>query len=441
MIEAAPPATLLRVISTRPLGRSVYWLSQLAALGAVALAVEGCSSDAPDSANSAGAPGSGAGGALATGGAGASSAGAPGAGASAAGADSAGTGGAANGGASGGNGSSAGSAGNSGGAGGPPDVSSDGDGDIIVGPDYPKDPNLTDLGKPKGKRFTFTMASKDSKIFKGDDSTLTKPVKNASWGRGITVYVPAQYKNGDEAPFLIIQEGQIDNVSRALDNLTLSTDPLKKLPPFIAIAINNGSDRDGSDGQGSERGLEYDTLSDRYSRFVETEVLPAVLADPMIKAAFPNLKLTSDPDGRATMGCSSGGAAALTMGWFTSSYHRIITYSGTFVDQQNHTQPEAQMYPFGAWEYHSEMKLIENADKKPLRIFLDCSENDNGSTAPESGHHNWVMANQRTAAALKAKGYHYRFTYAKGLGHCDQKVFDLTLADTLSWVWRGYPAP
>ena len=280
--------------------------------------------------------------------------------------------------------------------------------------------------------------------FLGDPDASEKRILSARirGSRIITVYVPNQYKDGTEAPILVIQEGQIDNVSRALDNLTISTDPLKKLPAFIAIAVANGSDRDGSDGQGSERGLEYDTLSDRYAKFINTEVLPAVLARSDIKAAYPNIKFTSDPEGRGTMGCSSGGAAALSMGWFaTNSFHRIITYSGTFVDQQNHTQEEAKTYPFGAWEYHSEMKLIENTEKKPLRIFLHASENDNGATAPESGHHNWVMANQRTAAALKAKGYHYRFVYSKATGHCDGKVFDHTLAQTLSWVWRGYPAP
>lgn len=382
------------------------------------------------------------------GGAGAPSAGASGsAGASAGqnsgGAATAGAAGAATAGAGAGGDATGGTGGSGGGgtagsAGAP--ISSEGDGDFEVGPDgYTKDPNLTDLGKPKGKRFNFKMAAKDSAIFKGTDSTLTKPVTNANWERGISVYVPAQYVDGTEAPILVIQEGQLDNVSRALDNLTISTDPMKKLPAFVAIAIANGNGRDGADGQGSERGLEYDTLSDRYSRFVNTEVLPAVLANAELKAAFPKFKITSDPEGRGTMGCSSGGAAALTMGWFaTDSFHRIITYSGTFVDQQNHSQPEAKIYPFGAWEYHSEMKLIANAEKKPLRIFLHASENDNGSTQPESGHHNWVMANQRTAAVLKDKGYHYRFMYTKGLGHCDGKAFDRTLAETLSWTWRGY---
>lgn len=407
---------------------------RLTALGLLGLTLAACSSDAtPDPSGSAGA---------ASAGASAASAGAPSAGAASAGAPSAGAGGALE--TVGGGSAGAGVAGAAGSAAGSaPEVSSEGDGNFEVGPDgYTKDPNLTDLGKPKGKRFNFTMHSKDSAIFKGTDATLTKPVKKAEWDRGISVYVPAQYVDGTEAPILVIQEGQIDNVSRALDNLTISSDPLKKLPAFVAIAVSNGSDRDGSDGQGSERGLEYDTLSDRYSRFINTEVLPAVLANAELKAAFPKFKITSDPEGRGTMGCSSGAAAALTMGWFaTESFHRVITYSGTFVDQQNHSQPEAKTYPFGAWEYHSEMKLIESSPKKPLRIFLHCSENDNGSTNPESGHHNWVMANQRTAAALKDKGYHYRFMYTKGLGHCDGKAFDLTLADTLSWVWRGYQSP
>jgi enterochelin esterase family protein len=76
--------------------------------------------------------------------------------------------------------------------------------------------------------------------------------------------------------------------------------------------------------------------------------------------------------------------------------------------------------------------------EKQLRIFLNVNDNDNGSTAPESGRHNWVMANQRTAAALKAKGFHYRFVTGTGLGHCAPAVRSATLADSLIWAWRGY---
>jgi enterochelin esterase family protein len=68
------------------------------------------------------------------------------------------------------------------------------------------------------------------------------------------------------------------------------------------------------------------------------------------------------------------------------------------------------------------------------------NENDLGANEPESTHRNWVMANQRTAAALEAKGYHYRFVFGRGAGHCDSRVRDAMLADALIWVWRGYQA-
>jgi enterochelin esterase family protein len=89
--------------------------------------------------------------------------------------------------------------------------------------------------------------------------------------------------------------------------------------------------------------------------------------------------------------------------WFRPDvFRRLITYSGTFVDQHNDTVPEEKTYPLGAWDYHSGKKLIESADKKPLRVFTHVSENDLRANDPESTYHNWVMANQRTAAAPAA---------------------------------------
>jgi hypothetical protein len=75
-----------------------------------------------------------------------------------------------------------------------------------------------------------------------------------------------------------------------------------------------------------------------------------------------------------------------------------------------------------------------------LRIFTHVSEHDNGATRPEESYHNWVMANERTAAALKAKGYDYRYVYSLESKHTDRRVFEQTLADTLVWTWRGYHA-
>jgi enterochelin esterase family protein len=313
----------------------------------------------------------------------------------------------------------------------------EGDGSFTVGPEYKIDRDLTDLGNPKGKSFEFKMALAESKIFRGDDGTLEPDKKPVRTERKIFVYVPATYKDGTAAPILIIHDGpgQLGLVRQALDNLTISKDPNRKLPPFIAIAVENG----GNDGKNSERGLEYDTMSDRLARFINDEVLPAVLANADIKAAYPKLAFTSNPWGRAVIGCSSGGAAALSMGWFRPDlFRRIIAYSGTFVDQQDDDAPEEAKFPLGAWEYHSGMKLIETSEKKPLRIFTHVSENDLRAKDAEETHHNWVMAGERTAAALKAKGYHQRFVFSKGTGHCDKRVFEQTLADTLVWIWRGY---
>src|SRR6266496_3380889 len=106
----------------------------------------------------------------------------------------------------------------------------------------------------------------------------------------------------------------------ALDNRIAE----KRVPVMIAISIGNGS----GDAQGSQRGLEYDTMSGLYAEFVESEVLPIVEKDY-------NVKLTKDPEGRATMGCSSGGSCALIMAWYHPElYHRVLTTSGTFVNQQ-----------------------------------------------------------------------------------------------------------
>lgn len=320
------------------------------------------------------------------------------------------------------------------------EAGTDGNGSFTVGPEYAMDPDLTDRGNPKGKSFEFTMALADSKVFRGDDATLEPSKKEVRVQRRIFVYVPAAYRDGTRAPLLIIHDGpgQLGLVRNALDNLsgTAAGDSKRRIPAFVAIAVENG----GNDGKNSERGLEYDTMSDRLARFINDEVLAAVLANPGIKAAYPHLAFATDPEGRAVMGCSSGGAAALTMAWFRPDlFRRVIAYSGTFVDQQDDDAPEEAQYPLGAWEYHSAMKLIATQPKKPLRIFTHVSEKDLRPNDAEETHHNWVMAGKRTEAALREKGYDHRFVFSLATGHCDRRVFEQTLADTLVWIWRGYP--
>src|SRR5207302_3611794 len=142
----------------------------------------------------------------------------------------------------------------------------------------------------------------------------------APYTRRVAVYVPKQYVAGTVAPFIIGADGPDRALFTALDNLIAQ----KRVPVMIAISIGNGS----GDGQGSERGLEYDTMSGVYAEFVENEVLPLV-------EKRAHVKLTKDPDARATIGASSGGSCALIMAWYHPElYHRVLTYSGTFINQQ-----------------------------------------------------------------------------------------------------------
>jgi len=311
-------------------------------------------------------------------------------------------------------------------------------GHVVIGPEYHVDPDLKDQGRPKGRSFELRLRMADSKVFRGDDPTLEPWKKPVRTERRVFVYIPASYRDGDAAPVLVIHDGPgpLPLVRNALDNLSgtgSSSASRRRLPAFIAIAVENG----GDDGKNSERGLEYDTMSGRLARFIHDEVFAAVLADPAIRAAYPRLRLTSNPRDRAVLGCSSGGAAALSMAWFRPDlFRRVAAYSGTFVDQQDDDAPEEATYPLGAWEYHSSMRLIEKGPRKSLRIFTHVSENDLRAKDPEETYHNWVMAGHRTAAALKAKGYPYRYVFSRATGHCDQRVFQQDLADTLVWLWR-----
>jgi iron(III)-enterobactin esterase len=305
-------------------------------------------------------------------------------------------------------------------------------GNFIIGPTHNPAPEMTvKEGVPQGDVFEFTMDSKDSKIYSGiarepntfavlDPADPNKVIVNsypAPYTRKVAVYVPKQYVPGAEAPFIVGADGPDKTLFTALDNLIAE----HRVPVMIAISIGNGS----GDAQGSERGLEYDTMSGLYAEFVEKEVLP------LVETKY-HVKLTKDPDGRATTGCSSGGAAAMEMAWYHPDlYHRVLSYSGTFVYQQ---WPYNDETPHGAWELHD--KLIPNSPKKPLRIWMHVSDRDLLIT--RDNYHDWVLANERMATVLAAKGYPYQFVFARNAGHCDHGVKVQTLPLALEWVWQGY---
>lgn len=315
------------------------------------------------------------------------------------------------------------------------------DGDAVIGPDYAPAPELTVApGTPRGTIIAFTMRSEDSKSFPGvkridpgqttdrlpDTQRLADPapqsVVPAPYTRDVWVYVPAGYVPGTPAPFMIVQDGRgyLQRLPPVLDTMIAA----KRLPPLVAVMVSSG----GGSARGGERNLEYDTLSGRYSDFIEGEVLPKISKDFGI--AF-----TRDPEGRGSMGGSSGGIAAFTMAWFhPMRYRRVISYSGSFTAL---AWPRDPANADGGWNYP---KIVEQNPKKPLRIWLEVGDKDlRFDGLADAAHLDWPLANQKMAQALKAKGYAYRFVWAKDAGHVEAKVYDATLPEALEWVWKGYP--
>jgi len=317
--------------------------------------------------------------------------------------------------------------------------SPDANGNFIIGPTHERAPEMIIKDDvPHGTVHVFTMSSADSKLYPGiarDSGTFGTPDPNdpaklvvttsrpRPYTRRVAVYVPAQYVAGTVAPLIVGADGPDSLLFVALDNLIAQ----KRVPAMIAISIGNGS----GDAQGSQRGLEYDTMNGRYAEFVETEVLP------LVERRF-GVKLSRDPDARATIGCSSGAAAALTMAWYHPEwYHRVLSYSGTYVNQQWPPSPET---PHGAWEFHE--KLIPNTPPKPIRLWMHVGDHDlYNPNSMRDGMHDWVVANENMAKVLAAKGYHYQFVFARNAGHTDRTVKAQTLPEALEYVWQGYTPP
>jgi len=311
------------------------------------------------------------------------------------------------------------------------------DGNFIIGPTHTAAPELSaENGALRGMVIEFTMNSSDSKIYPGiarDPNSFgtvdpTDPAKlvvttshSAPYTRKVAVYVPQQYSPGTIAPFIVGADGPDRVLFSALDVLIAE----HKVPVMIAISIGNG----GGDAQGSQRGLEYDTMSGTYAEFVETEVLPMVETQA-------HVKLTKDPDARATMGASSGGACALIMAWYHPElYHRVLSYSGTFVNQQWPYDPQT---PHGAWEFHEH--LIPGSPAKSLRIWMEVGDRDLlNPNVMRDNMHDWVLANENMAKVLAAKSYHFQFVFARNALHVDRAVRQQTLPEALEYVWHDYP--
>ena len=256
-------------------------------------------------------------------------------------------------------------------------------------------------GVPEGHVTEFTL--EDSRVYPG--------YRHKWW-----LYIPAQYDGKrpialmvflDGAYLRFVQRDKDWRVPVVLDNLIAR----KELPVMAAVFVNPGERLRDSSAFDEQRSYEYDTLGDRFSRFLLTEILPD---------AMTRVKITSNPNGRGIAGRSSGGIGAFTVAWQRpDQFRKVFSANGSFVNIRG-----GGAYP----------AIIRESPRKPLRIFLQDGVADSLG-GPFRGL-NWPEGNRAMAEALAAKGYDYQLVMGEGT-HSSRHGAAI-FPDALRWLWRDF---
>ena len=223
------------------------------------------------------------------------------------------------------------------------------------------------------------------------------------------------------APVMVWQDGEtiVGNQDLLRLRLQIVSDNLvfkKLIPPMVHILISPGA---GGEAEGTRmRSIQYDTVSERYGRYLLDEILPDVAK---------SYKLRGDAYSRAIAGASSGAICAMNTAWyFPEQFSRVLSHIGSYSALQ--WQPE-QHREGGYIVSHR----VRREARKNLRVWLS-----DGSDDIENQAGSWPLNNIELANALKLKGYDFHFRFGDGSHAIAQGAMDLP--ESLVWLWRGYRA-
>lgn len=226
------------------------------------------------------------------------------------------------------------------------------------------------------------------------------------------IYVPDQYKAGEPAALMVFQDGHTYVSETGTFRAPIVFDNLihqGEMPVTIGLFINpghRGSELPENPWRGSNRSVEYDTLSDDYARFLELEMIP------FLKTVY---SISDDPEKRAICGISSGGICAWTVAWERPDlFRKVMSHIGSFTNIRG-----GHVYP----------ALIRKTDPKPIRGFFQEGTND-----LDNEHGNWPLSNRQMEAALKFANYDYKYVW--GEGEHNGKHGGAIFPDSLRWLWR-----
>jgi len=255
-------------------------------------------------------------------------------------------------------------------------------------------------------------------------------------------YVPAQYDSKVPAALMVIQDGQ-GYINRdgnnpflnVLDNLMAE----KKIPVIICVFVSPGKigNAPGSPTRTAvqayaekwHRQLEdamrstlYDTVNDRYPRFLRDELLPEVEAKYNIR---------KDAYSRSIMGLSSGAICSFNAAWqMPEQFSRVISWIGSYVSLQWREDPAI---PDGGQDYPD--KVLRES-KRNIRVWLQDGSRDMQNGPAQRNYGSWSAANLRMANALKLADYDFHLSFGEGTHSGAQGAVELP--EELVWLWRDY---
>lgn len=252
------------------------------------------------------------------------------------------------------------------------------------------------------------------------------------------IYVPAQYDPKTPVALMVFQDGG-GYIHREGNNPTLNVlDNLiaqKKIPVMIAVFINPGditdspgtstynfvkaySDKWQRSLKDSMRSTLYDTVSDRYARFLQDEILADVQA---------RYNIRKDAYSWAITGLSSGGICSFNAAWqMPNRFSRVISWIGSFTSIQWKEDPAV---PDGGQDYPEK---VMRESRRNIRVWLQ----DGSEDQENERYGSWPLANIRMANALKLKGYDFHFSFGKGTHNSGQGAAEFP--EEMIWLWRDY---
>ena len=241
------------------------------------------------------------------------------------------------------------------------------------------------------------------------------------------VYVPAQYSPSEPASLMIFNDGQAfknptGNIRahNVLDNLIYR----REIPVMLGVFINPGRTPEQPEptpqnwgDKDTNRPTEYNTLDDRYARVIVNELLPALTKD---------FNISTDPERHGIGGASSGAIAAFTVAWQRpDAFRKVLSMIGSFTNLRGgHVYPE----------------LVLEAERKPIRVFLQDGRNDNRALRADGTYdqtRDWFYQNVRLKDALSKKGYDVN--YAWGTNSHATAMGGAILPEMMRWLWRDHP--